>query len=101
MLLLGPALVPDKNLTNFSQQDVRNKIQLYMGIDAGVAVALMIAVICYFPAKPPTPPSASASVPRTNFMEGLKSIIKNPNVLLCTFGYAVSGGINGAWSVSV
>ena len=70
-----------------------------MGLDAGVCVALMIAVWIYFPAKPPTPPSASASVERTNFSEGLKAIIKDRNVLLCTFGYAMSGGVVGAWQV--
>ena len=99
-------MVPDKNLTISSWEDVtevkdvKKEIQWYMGLDAGVSVALLIAVLVYFPAKPPTPPSASASVPRTNFSEGLRNIISNPNVLLCTFGYAMSGGVVGAWQVN-
>ena len=101
----GPWLVPDKNLTEnilnvaSDKNEVKSQIQLYMGLDAGICVALLIAVLVYFPAKPPTPPSASASVERTNFSEGLKTIIKDRNVLLCTFGYAMSGGVVGAWQV--
>ena len=62
-------------------------------------ILLSIAVLIYFPSKPPTPPSASASVKRTNFSEGLKVIIKDRNILLCTFGYAMSGGVPNAWQV--
>ena len=36
----------------------------------------------------------------TNFKDGLKVLIKDKNVLLCTFAYSLSGGINGAWAVS-
>ena len=45
----GPWLVPDKNLTQNSQDmiteknEVKSQIQLYMGLDAGVCIALMIA----------------------------------------------------------
>ena len=42
-------------------------------------------------------PSASASIPRTDFKEGIKTLLKSKNVLLCTFGYGLSGGIIGAW----
>ena len=62
-------------------------------------IFLSIAVLIYFPSKPPTPPSASASVKRTNFSEGLKAIMKDRNILLCTFGYAMSGGVPNAWQV--
>ena len=64
-------------------------------------IFLSIAVLIYFPSKPPTPPSASASVKRTNFSEGLKAIIKDRNILLCTFGYAMSGGVPNAWQVLI
>ena len=83
------------------KNEVKSQIQLYMGLDAGVCVALMIAVLVYFPAKPPTPPSASASVERTNFSEGLKAIIKDRNILLCTFGYAVNSGVVNSWQVLI
>ena len=64
-------------------------------------IFLSIVVLIYFPSKPPTPPSASASVKRTNFSEGLKAIIKDRNILLCTFGYAMSGGVPNAWQVLI
>ena len=63
-------------------------------------IALLLAFLIYFPKQPPTPPSASASLEKTNFKEGLKAIVKDRNILLCTFGYAVSSGVVGAWSVS-
>ena len=99
---LGPYLVPDTNLTNtaVNVQTVKNEIQLYMGIEAGIGLVLFFMYLVYFPMKPPSPPSASASIERTNFKDGLKVLIKDKNVLLCTFAYSLSGGINGAWAVS-
>jgi FLVCR family MFS transporter len=96
--IMGPYLVPDRNLTNATLvSDVKKEIRIYMGIDAGWGVALLLAFLIYFPKQPPSPPSASASMPRTDFKDGFKAIVKDRNVWLCTFAYAMSGGINGAW----
>ena len=95
--------MPDRNLTHNDIQDVdmvKNEIRKYMGIDAGIAVALFIAFLVYYPKAPPTPPSASATIPRTNFKQGLIDLFTNKNVLLCTFAYSLSGGVFGAWQVS-
>ena len=111
--LVGPYLVPDRNLTTVSNLDedglnnspslpnMKKEIQLYMGIEAGIGIALLLAFIIYFPKQPPTPPSASASLERINFKDGLKALVKDPNVLLCTFAYALSGGVVGAWMVII
>ena len=111
--LVGPYLVPDGNVTTVSNPaendwnnitsvtDVKHEIQIYMGIEAGIGIALLLAFIIYFPKQPPTPPSASASLERTNFKDGLKALVKDRNILLCTFGYASSGGVNGAWQVII
>ena len=111
--LLGPYLVPDRNLTTVLNLDednwnnspslpnIKKEIQLYMGIEAGIGIALLLAFIIYFPKQPPTPPSASASLERINFKDGLKALVKDPNVLLCTFAYALSGGVVGAWMVII
>ena len=92
--------VPDTNLTSSSDiPRVKHEIELYMAIEAGMALALLLAYFAYFPKEPPSPPSASASLQRTNFKDGLKALVKDKNVLLCTFAYSLSGGINGAWAV--
>ena len=95
--VVGPLLVSDTNLNTTSKEVIRSDIQLYMGIEAAVAIVLWLLFIVYFPKEPPTPPSASASIPRTDFKEGMKTLLRNKNVLLCTFGYGLSGGIIGAW----
>ncbi len=99
----GPYLVPDGHLTSGNSthdQHVKDEIRVYMGIDAGIALALLVAFLVYYPKAPPTPPSASATIPRTNFKQGLIELVKNRNVILCTFAYSISGGVFGAWQVS-
>ena len=99
--MVGPALVPDTNATstNITKAEVQKEIQVFMGLESGVCLALLLAFIVYYPARPPTPPSASASVPRTNFKDGLKALVTDRNVVLSAFAYSSSGGVNGAWQV--
>ena len=92
---LGPLIVPGKNLTDLNL--VKDQIFDYLWIEAGVAIALLLITFVYFPKEPPTPPSASASLPRTNVIQGLKDLVHNKNALLCTFAYGVSGGTFLAW----
>ena len=40
--------------------------------EAGFMAVLFILTLVYFPAKPPTPPSASAETKREDFVEGAK-----------------------------
>jgi FLVCR family MFS transporter len=42
----------------------------------GVVTVLFLAVVIYFPDKPPTPPSNSAKAKREDFSAGVKQIIK-------------------------
>lgn len=99
---MGPYLVPDDNSTwtntTASKMEVRNEILVYMGVEAGMALFLFTLYLIYFPSQPPTPPSASASLQRTQFKDGLKALIRDKNVAFCTFAYSLSGGINGAWA---
>ena len=93
---LGPWLVPGKNLTD-NVNEVKGQIYRYLWIEAGAAIGLFLLILLYFPKQPPSPPSASASLPRTDFQEGIKGLIKNKNALLCTVAYGLSGGTFLAW----
>ena len=71
---MGPYLVPDENLNTTAKEVIRYDIQMYMGIEATVAIVLWLLFIVYFPKEPPTPPSASATIQRTDFKEGMKTL---------------------------
>ena len=49
-----------------------NTCTILYSIEAGVAAALFLLVVCYFPAKPPKPPSVTANIQRVEFLSGLK-----------------------------
>ena len=42
----------------------------------GVVTVLFLAVVIYFPDKPPRPPSYSAKIKREDFSAGVKQILK-------------------------
>jgi len=85
------------NYSNITVQQIKQEINTYMQLDAGVAVAIFAIILVYFPAKPPLPPAHSSAIERTDFREGLKALITNKDVLLATFCYSISQGIAGTW----
>lgn len=46
-------------------------------LEAVWCAVLLLTVLIYFPAKPPTPPCASAGVQRESFVQGLKSLLRS------------------------
>ena len=112
---VGPLMVPDSYinktdhntihvLTNFtetpSREDVRHQIWWYMVALAIPATLTFVAMVAYFPSKPPLPPSASASaqVQRTSFKESVRILFTNKNAILCMLALALSSGIQGSWA---
>nr|XP_027214480.1 disrupted in renal carcinoma protein 2 homolog isoform X1 [Penaeus vannamei]XP_027214481.1 disrupted in renal carcinoma protein 2 homolog isoform X1 [Penaeus vannamei]XP_027214482.1 disrupted in renal carcinoma protein 2 homolog isoform X1 [Penaeus vannamei] len=77
--------------------DIQSDIKLLLYIYAGFAVALMLAILAYFPSKPPTPPSITSSIERHDFVTSLKKIIRNRDLMLVTLSYGVSVGVPAAW----
>lgn len=95
---IGPFLVPESNNKSMDYiQTVQDDIHKYLWIEAGLALSLLVIFLIYFPKEPPTPPSASASIARTNFIDGIKYMVTCKNALLCTFAYGLSGGTFLAW----
>ena len=96
--MLGPHLVSAKNQTDVNEvNEVKGQIYWYLFGEAMVACTLWFLVVATFKSKPSSPPSASASLPRTAFWPGIQGLIKDRNALLCTFAYGVSGGTFLAW----
>ena len=80
--IIGPLLVPDWFIHNTTDPDysliddtylnrtiptpaeVRKDIWWYMLLDAAVAVAILAAIVVYFPSKPPIPPSPTGAETR-------------------------------------
>lgn len=60
---------------------------LYVQAEMGLFVALLATI--YFPSRPPTPPSVTATAKRENFITSLKLLLCNGSFLLI----ALSGGI--------
>jgi len=86
------------NTTNGTTvKQVRGEIDLYMYSHAGVAVALFVLFLIYFPSKPPHPPAPSSAIERTEFWLGIKILLGNKNVLFACFAYSISQGVMGVW----
>ncbi|KAK4294091.1 hypothetical protein Pmani_033260 [Petrolisthes manimaculis] len=99
-MYLSPLVVSTPTNNNPSDQErdnIRGDIMILMYIHFGVATCLLIAVGVYFPAKPPSPPSASSAEEKITYFAGIKAIVKNPQLLMVLLVYAVSYGVPVVW----
>ncbi|KAH3776944.1 solute carrier family 49 member 4 homolog [Dreissena polymorpha] len=115
--VVGPAFVPDPyyswsaaNLSdvetsanNKSDRIVTNMEEIKSGIRnllyfyAALAVLSLGFVLVYFPAKPPTPPSITASVNRISYKQAMMQILCNRSLWLVVVAGAMPIGIVGTW----
>jgi len=79
---------------------IRADMQWYMIGSSFFSFLLLSSIVFYFPSKPPTPSSASASTPRIDYKNGIKTLIKNKNAWLATLAYAIPNGLGSAWSAT-
>lgn len=77
--------------------DERKAILLYMYIEAGISIALLLMMLVYFPNKPPLPPCPSAAIQRENFLSGVKQLFTRRQFWLVCFAYGVSLGVFYSW----
>eukprot|EP01116_Phalansterium_solitarium_P018223 TRINITY_DN4755_c0_g2_i1.p1 TRINITY_DN4755_c0_g2~~TRINITY_DN4755_c0_g2_i1.p1 ORF type:complete len:476 (+),score=196.57 TRINITY_DN4755_c0_g2_i1:97-1524(+) len=82
-------------------------VLLYFSMEALIigqaveAVAMMVLILAYFPAKPPTPPSATAVVPPKTTKQLWREAVdalKNPSFVLIVIIGGGAGGIYNIWS---
>ena len=69
--------------------NLRTGIRALMFTHLGLAVSLLILTLIYFPARPPTSPSYTASIDKPNYREATAAIMKNGKLWLV----AIAGGM--------
>uniref|UniRef100_H2ZFL6 Major facilitator superfamily (MFS) profile domain-containing protein n=1 Tax=Ciona savignyi TaxID=51511 RepID=H2ZFL6_CIOSA len=64
---------------------IRNEIQTVLYFEFGLASIIFLAMLVFFPNKPPTPPSVSASKSRMSLKRGLLALVKRKQYLVVAF----------------
>lgn len=95
--LYGSEYINSSHREVMNMSTLESDIKNYLYLQAGLGVLLFILVVIYFPARPPKPPSASASIKRTEYVKGLLRILCNGSVWLIVLAYAIPTGILGVW----
>ncbi|XP_042211793.1 solute carrier family 49 member 4 homolog isoform X2 [Homarus americanus] len=93
---LEPLLVRQPG-PHVSNHDIQEDVLLLLYIGMGVSGVLLLAVMVYFPAKPPTPPSVSISTERHKFIPGVVSLFKNKQFTALTIAYGFAIGPAVGW----
>ncbi|XP_022100526.1 disrupted in renal carcinoma protein 2 homolog isoform X1 [Acanthaster planci] len=103
--LVGPLIVtsiPQNSSTEPLDPDERTRsfseIMGLMYIECGVTAVVVVATLLYFPEKPPTSPSLSATRPRDSFKDGALKMIKSAQFWITAAAYSISSGVYGGWS---
>jgi MFS transporter, FLVCR family, disrupted in renal carcinoma protein 2 len=112
MFVVGPALVPSRAVAlgddddgaaaTFPDAAARDAtaadVLAYQRWCAVLAALVLLAMFCYFPNKPPTPPSLTATTERTDFRGGLRSLRSGKrDYWLCCCAYGIVTGFYGSW----
>lgn len=89
--------------SNTTSSEVTNKSRLesdirhFLYVQASVGVLFFVLVVVYFPDKPPKPPSSSASIKRTDYIDGLSQLVRNGAVWLIVLACAIPTGVLQVW----
>ncbi|XP_067686586.1 solute carrier family 49 member 4 homolog [Haliotis asinina] len=75
----------------------RDGLMLLMYVECAACVLLLLLVVVYFPAKPPSAPSLTASMERTSYLQGLKGLFTHKRFLLILMAYGVPTGVFAAF----
>lgn len=104
--VIGPTVVTDFGDNPFSEAHskyahlvdrIKHEVMYYLYVQAGISGGLLILVLLTFPKKPPKPPSATATLERVDFKDGLKKLFLNPQFQLIAFAYGLTTGVYSAW----
>nr|XP_054751345.1 solute carrier family 49 member 4 homolog isoform X1 [Lytechinus pictus] len=102
-----PFTVPEGNISfqyNHTDDDMERHlkgIHILMYIEFGAAALVYLAALIRFPARPLTPPTASAIAKREEMIAGLKAIVKNVSFWIPALAYAISSGAYNGWTAQM
>ncbi|PIK47825.1 putative disrupted in renal carcinoma protein 2, partial [Apostichopus japonicus] len=101
----------DSSVTNFQKggqylcpgvkKDHRLEISYLMYLECVVTALFFLAAVIYFPNKPPTPPSTSASMDREDFLTGFKALCTKWQFMAPALAYGIFTGIYGGWTTEL
>ncbi|XP_056000684.1 solute carrier family 49 member 4-like isoform X2 [Ostrea edulis] len=78
-------------------QEEQEQIMLLMYVECAWAVLLFVVMLIYFPNKPKIPPTKTAAIPRIEFKNGLKKIIRIREFWIIAAIYSISMGVFNVW----
>lgn len=83
--------------SDVSTADIQHDVMNLVYAGALMSVALLLALLLYFPSKPPSPPSVSSTSERIEFLPGFASLIRNRRFLITAATYGIFVGPPIAW----
>ncbi|XP_028390802.1 solute carrier family 49 member 4 homolog [Dendronephthya gigantea] len=101
--IIGPLFVDDVGSISYSQLNSTEREFYYrqirtMFLVESIAMGLLfLAVIIYYPARPPQPPSRSSGVERMDTKSGIIKLLKNHSFVLLAILYGASCGVYSGW----
>ncbi|XP_034056538.1 solute carrier family 49 member 4 [Gymnodraco acuticeps] len=103
--IIGPLVVPAPNNTQTftstvsvgDENFIRERIQMVMYAELAVIALLFVAVLIYFPARPPVPPSVAAASQRLSYRSSICRLLSNVRFLMIALAYAVPTGVIAGW----
>ncbi|KAJ8036070.1 Disrupted in renal carcinoma protein 2-like [Holothuria leucospilota] len=85
--------------------DEKNKhlmeINILMYLECGITALFFVASVIYFPKKPPQPPSMSASIPREDYLSGIKKLCTKWQFMAPALAYGIFTGVYGGWTTQL
>ena len=76
-MVVGPRVVPNTDPAtgrDASAADVERNLRRYQWMATVYTAAVLVLVLAYLPSRPPTPPSASATVARQRIRDGVRAL---------------------------
>ncbi|XP_006815222.1 solute carrier family 49 member 4 homolog [Saccoglossus kowalevskii] len=96
--LIGPMIVKDRTTGTNTTMSPINTTELEKG---GWAALLFLIAVVYFPAKPPLPPSRSASIQRVEYKPGILKLVKSIQFWYLGLAYGLTTGVYAGWGTVV
>ncbi|XP_068102311.1 solute carrier family 49 member 4 [Hyperolius riggenbachi] len=103
--LVGPLIVPPPNSTAGSSlwsgghiRPIKDRIEAVLYAEFGIIAVLFVAVLAYFPSRPPVPPSIAAASRRLSYSTSICKLLSNVRFLMIALAYAIPLGFYAGWS---